>query len=132
MPSVSVITSAFTRAAHARGETPPEEIDPFVAEGITTPPAQRTPRLTEELLRLLPPERAEAITLATVSVYRIGTNSFNDKKWDVIWFDDSLRYLRPSALGAAKVVEALEQWDRVRLQMPKNEGGAPKLPRENS
>lgn len=126
----TLVALAKARAARARNEPPADDIDLFVAEGITTSPAQRVPRLTEEVLDLLPPERAEAITLAAVDVYRIGTTSYNAKTWDVIWFDDSLRYLRPTALGAAKVIEAIEAWDRVRCQMPKGEAEAPALPRE--
>ncbi len=126
-------TLVLARAAKARGEALSERYDALVAETITTPPAQRTPRITEEILSLLPEERAAAIALAAAPVYRLGRTTRTEGKtrtsWDTIFFDDTLRYLPPSRIGAALVIEAIEEWARVAKQIPKNEPKVDPLPR---
>lgn len=151
-----VSSLVLLRAAHARGEEPPAAWDVLVAEGLKTSPEARAPAITEELLRMLPPERADAISADAAKVFRVGRvnksasmrpppspgmpapsvvpTSFAPTSgrpaWDTITFDGSLRYLAPTRRGAERAVLAIEEWERVSSQTPPGEPPPPPLPRE--
>lgn len=152
-----VSSLVLLRAAHARVEEPIATWDVLVAEGLKTSPEARAPAITEELLRMLPPERADAISADAAKVFRVGrvnksasmrppsnsgmpapsvvpSPSFAPASgrpaWDTITFDGTLRYLAPTRRGAERAVLAIEEWERVLLQTPPGEPPPPPLPRE--
>jgi hypothetical protein len=129
--------TVLARAAAAAGSTLDPRWDALVCVLTTTPPVQRTPRRTREVLAHLPADRAEAVLDDAVEVARYARTTWTHdgvtRQWRTIRCDwsalDAFRLLpRPSARHAAKVVEAIVQWYAVREGTPRGEPKPEPLP----
>ena len=125
------------RAATAAGAVLDPRWDDLVREPLTTPPVQRTPRRTRELLAHLPAERAEAVLDEAVEVARYARTTWTHdgvtREWRTIRCDwsalDLFRLMpAPSARHAEKVVEAVVQWHAIRDATPRGEQKPEPLP----
>jgi hypothetical protein len=129
--------TVLARVASAAGGAFDPRWDGLIGELTTTPPVQRTPRRTREVLAHLPADRAEAVLDEAVDVASFGTTSVRDERgsrsWRTIHCDwealEAFRLLpQPSARHAAKVVTAVVEWYAVRDGTPRGNPAPKPLP----
>ncbi len=129
--------TVLARAAAAAGAVLDPRWDELVRQPLTTPPVQRTPQRTRELLAHLPADRAEAVLDDAVEVARYARTTWTHdgvtREWRTIRCDwgalDLFRLMpAPSARHAEKVVEAVVQWHAIRDATPRGEQKPAPLP----
>jgi hypothetical protein len=129
--------TGLTVLVRARGAPLDARWDALVEVLARTPPVQRTPRRTAEVLSALPFDRAEALLTAAVEVAKFAKTSWTfegqTRSWRTIRCDwgalDWFRLLpRASEVHAQRVVEAVVEWHVVRDQIPRGEAKPEPLP----